>query len=319
MYELPSISISQIPGERREFISITLDSQFAQWGRWEVCLPLCEELGYELGFWDRFKLYAVLLGGRGSRTVRRMDKLRRRYLDFAILPVTPEDAAELDFPDGSPQLNVLYMRHHLRDRTYLPVAHHNSYLLQEKFAELMRILASLDATTINISAREYQSSRIDNSSSTRVNFSAILGDIADASVIDSSTHETGDWGKFTISGSPPRNQQHVIRSGTTDMASTRANTEGGGTSTHRTLCRTISLRLQLQSPFRHNFRICFTCNHFGIRYWGQPSRKWQKLGGRSEVLSARAIADVGQLAFARPAPASQNYPEIQQRVPYPNI
>ena len=67
-----------------------------------------------------------------------------------LLAVTPEEAAQLQFPIGHPRKKVVYIGHPVDPPLYVPVAVFHRYLFEHKVAEALRLIRSLGARTVEV-------------------------------------------------------------------------------------------------------------------------------------------------------------------------
>jgi hypothetical protein len=67
-----------------------------------------------------------------------------------ILPVSPADAAGLQFPVGHPRRKVVYVGHPLDPPVYIPLGDFHRFLFEHKVAEALRLIRSLGAVAVEV-------------------------------------------------------------------------------------------------------------------------------------------------------------------------
>jgi len=100
---------------------------------------------------------AVLAATEISALARRRTEAKHNSLQgLRVLTVTESEARQLDLPHGHPRSGMIYAEHPLpsMSRSYFPVADFHQRVFEHKFAELLRMLTSLGATRIEVSASE---------------------------------------------------------------------------------------------------------------------------------------------------------------------
>ncbi len=69
-----------------------------------------------------------------------------------VLPIRPAEARELDLPLGHPLFDVVYVGHPARPTTYFPLADFHRRAFEHKFTEALKLLSSLGAHSVKVSA-----------------------------------------------------------------------------------------------------------------------------------------------------------------------
>jgi hypothetical protein len=98
---------------------------------------------------------AVVLAGLAVG--RRQGELLRASAvlgQLAVLPVSAAESEQLQFPHGHPRTGLVYASHPVREGSYVPLAEFHRRMFEDKFTEIMRILASLGASRIEVTASE---------------------------------------------------------------------------------------------------------------------------------------------------------------------
>jgi hypothetical protein len=99
---------------------------------------------------------------RGASILRKRSTRQASAQGMRVLAITGLEAGQLNVPHGHPRAGMIYAGHPLLPlaRSYFPVADFHQRVFEHKFAELLRILTSLGATRIEVSASEGWSSEV---------------------------------------------------------------------------------------------------------------------------------------------------------------
>jgi hypothetical protein len=81
-----------------------------------------------------------------------VNRAGRRLNPTHVRPITAEEAAELRLPIGHPRYDTVYVGHPASPPVYFPYADFHRRTFEHKFAEAMRLLTSLGASTLQVSA-----------------------------------------------------------------------------------------------------------------------------------------------------------------------
>jgi len=96
--------------------------------------------------------YSLHIGGLSFYLAQKaVEQLRKAWEnDVAVAPIPRSWSAELTLPPGHPRDDVLYAAHPVDPHTYIPVADFHRFTFEHKFAEAIRILMHLGATTLKV-------------------------------------------------------------------------------------------------------------------------------------------------------------------------
>lgn len=198
-----------LPYVTRQFIVVDLDNAIADYVQNELAASLepsnPEDSDDRAGVIDA-------MGGLMNRVVRVPDAISKRWkerkiddiVDSHLLPVTSEQAQLLTFPSGHPLRSVVYVANPGVPGSYHPVSSFHRAMFDGKYAEMIRLLRSLGALTIEI---EYVEG-FDSAAGLDLAVSAAGTRGVDIGGKRSSTSKQGSGAKVTMQLNPSR-EPHI--------------------------------------------------------------------------------------------------------------
>lgn len=208
---VPNFTMSDRPGQSRPFDTKT--SPFHAYRAGATVSLISLPIGLLIAAASAKPLLAQMLSGSGKSATSNLDDAEKEELDAFLRRhgITAREAKRrgYSFSPGHPKVGQAYRLHPLskfpgsgKGGLYIPEEGYDELLLDEREAELIRLLVELGATRISITEKQEQQSSSAASASTQASMKGVGGASAEGGTNSKSTSLDHESREFKLVGKP---------------------------------------------------------------------------------------------------------------------